>query len=133
VAGTNQAISTREGNMDGDGMRASTARADLLASDCDRLQDIDRIVAERCGPEQVQDIVGNLLLMLQSIEAGAGTRQGLAAEQVGGLQALAGECLRLAGVPAEVLRPAMQSMGRIAGEVGAPELIAAVGRDLRNA
>ena len=73
--------------MDGDGMRASTARADLLASDCDRLQDIDRIVAERCGPEQVQDIVGNLLLMLQSIEAGAGTRQGLAADEVGGLQA----------------------------------------------
>jgi hypothetical protein len=36
-------------------------------------------------------------------------------------------------VPPEVLRPAIQSMGRIAGEVGAPELIAAVGRDLRNA
>lgn len=119
--------------MDGDGMRASAARADMLASDCDRLQDIDRIVAERCGPEQVQDIVGNLLLMMQAIESGAGTLQGLAADQVGGLQALAGECLRLAGVPAEVLRPAIQSMGRIAGEVGAPELIAAVGRDLRNA
>jgi len=119
--------------MDGDGMRASTARADLLASDCDRLQDVDRIVAERCGPEQVQDIVGHLLLMLQAIESGGGARQGLAADQVGGLQALAGECLRLAGVPAEALRPAIQSMGRIAGQVGTPELIAAVGRDLRNA
>ena len=119
--------------MDGDGMRASIVHADMLASDCDRLQDIDRIVAERCGPEQVQDIVGNLLLMMQAIESGAGTLQGLAADQVDGLQALAGECLRLAGVPSEVLRPAIQSMGRIAGEVGAPELIAAVGRDLRNA
>lgn len=116
--------------MDGNSMTASAAREERLAIDCDRLQDIDRIVAERCGPEQVQDIVGNLLLMLQAIEAGGGASRGLAAEQVGGLQALAGECLRLAGVPGDVLRPAVQSMGRIAGEVGASGL-ATLGRDLR--
>lgn len=118
--------------MDGNATMAGATSAETLASDCDRLQAIDSIVAERCGPEQVQDIVGNLLLMLQAIESGGGTRRGLAADQVGGLQALAGECLRLAGVPGEVLRPAVQAIGRIAGEVGAPALIAAVGRDLRN-
>ncbi|MFM8988555.1 MAG: hypothetical protein ACKOUS_02585 [Alphaproteobacteria bacterium] len=118
--------------MDGNVMTAGAELADTMAGDFERLQDIDRIVSERCGPQQVQDIVGNLLLMLQAIESGAGTRQGLAAEQVGGLQALAGECLRLAGVPGEALRPAIKAMGRITGEVGAPELIAAVGRDLRS-
>ncbi len=116
--------------MDGNGITAVATREDMLASDCDRLQDIDRLVAERCGPDQVQDIVGHLLLMLQAIEADQGASRGLAAEQVGGLQALAGECLRLAGVPGDVLRPAVQSMGRIAGEVGASGL-ATLGRDLR--
>lgn len=117
--------------MDGDVMRDAEMRMAAMGEAARTLERIDRLVEERCGTAQIQDIVGNLVLILHTLEDGAASAAGLPAARVAGVQALVGECLRLAGVPEGTMRAAVAAMGDIAHGIGERDFFAAVARDQR--
>jgi len=117
--------------MDGDVMRDAEMRMVAMGEAARTLERMDRLVEERCGTAQIQDIVGNLVLILHALESGAGASAGLPAAQAAGVHALVGECLRLAGVSDQTMHAAVAAMGDLAQGVGEKEFLAAVARDPR--
>jgi hypothetical protein len=109
--------------MDGDRIGGKDVHMLSMGSAAERLEAIDRMVAERCGVQQMQDIVSNLLMIMRTIDDRAAT--GCDA----GVRALAGECLRIAGISDGDIAMAVSAIGDLVGGVGAPELLAAVADD----
>jgi hypothetical protein len=71
----------------------------------------------------MQDIVSNLLMIMRTIDDRAATQ----CDE--GVRALAGECLRIAGISDADIAMAVGAIGDLVGGVGAPELLAAVADD----
>jgi hypothetical protein len=115
--------------MDGDVMRDAEMRMAAMGEAARTLERIDRLVEERCGTAQIQDIVGNLMMILHTLEGRARTTAALPAAQVAGVQALVEECLRLAGVPEGTMQAATAAMGDLAKGVGERDFLAAVAQD----
>ena len=109
--------------MDGDRIGGKDMHMLSVGSAAERLEAIDRMVAERCGVQQMQDIVSNLLMIMRTIDDHAATPCD------DGVRALAGECLRIAGISDADIAMAVGAIGDLVGGVGAPELLAAVADD----
>jgi hypothetical protein len=108
--------------MDGDRIGGKDVHMLSMGSAAERLEAIDRMVAERCGVQQMQDIVSNLLMIMRTLDDDA-------TDCSEGVRALAGECLRIAGISDADIAMAVGAIGDLVGGVGAPELLAAVADD----
>lgn len=108
--------------MDGDKIGGKDVHMLSMGSAAERLEAIDRMVAERCGVQQMQDIVSNLLMIMRTLDDDA-------TDCSEGVRALAGECLRIAGISDADIVMAVGAIGDLVGGVGAPELLAAVADD----
>lgn len=90
-------------------------RANALTGAVACLDELDARIAERCSPTVLQDVVGNLLLILSRIDDADRAGDNMAMRAVADCRLLATESLTLAGVPEHRIEEAVAAIALVDG------------------
>jgi hypothetical protein len=93
-------------------------RSERLARAVEHLDMIDQRVAERCSPPVLQDVVGNLLLIVARLAQSDGAGDGPQADLLRECRGLALESLAIAGLPAAAIDAAASAAALVDGIAG---------------